>query len=68
MSLNPLLGVSLLLLCAAGESAYALNPNLPPGGNFDLHHWYLQLPTSGGVLTGTGGSVDSASTSQLAAG
>ena len=68
MSLNPLLIASLLLLCALGESAYALDPNLPPGGNFDLHHWYLQLPTSGGVLTGTGGSVDSASTSQLVAG
>ena len=35
----------------------ALNPSLPPGGNFDLSHWYLQLPTSNGILTGASGSV-----------
>jgi hypothetical protein len=68
MSLNPLCAASLLLFCSAWVPVYALNPNLPPGSNFDLHHWYLQLPTSGGVLTGTGGSVDSASTPQLVAG
>jgi hypothetical protein len=49
-------------------SARALNPNLPPGGNFDLSHWYIQLPTANGVLTGTAGTVDSASTPQLVAG
>ena len=27
--------------------AAALNPALPPGGNFDLTHWYLTLPESG---------------------
>jgi Alginate lyase/Immunoglobulin I-set domain len=48
--------------------ARALDPSQPPGSNFDLSHWYLQLPTSGGVLTGTSGSVDSFSTAQLGAG
>jgi Alginate lyase/Bacterial Ig domain len=48
--------------------ALALNPQLPPGGNFDLSHWYLQLPTSNNILTGASGSVDSASASQLVAG
>ena len=53
---------------AAVLQAWALDPSLPPGGNFDLSHWYLQLPTSDGVLTGTNGSVDSVSTAQLVAG
>jgi Alginate lyase/Immunoglobulin domain/Glycine-rich domain len=48
--------------------AWALDSGLPPGSNFDLSHWYLQLPTSGGVLTGTAGSVDSVSSAQLVAG
>jgi hypothetical protein len=47
---------------------WALDPSLPPGSNFDLSHWSLQLPTSGGVLTGTAGSVDTLSPSQLTAG
>jgi Alginate lyase/Immunoglobulin domain len=64
---------SLVLACAALSSfavfqAKALDSSLPPGSNFDLSHWYLQLPTSGGVLTGTSGTVDSASTAQLVAG
>ncbi len=61
----------LLLFClclGVTDASWALNPSVPPGGNFDLSHWYLQLPTSGGVLTGTGGSVDSASSAQLVAG
>jgi hypothetical protein len=33
-----------------------------------LSHWYLQLPTSNGILTGASGTVDSASASQLVAG
>ena len=58
----------MLMAGLAIQSARALDPNLPPGSNFDLSHWYIQLPTSGGVLTGTAGSVDSASTAQLVAG
>lgn len=50
------------------DPARALDPASAPGANFNLSHWYLQLPTSGDVLTGTAGSVDSASGSQLAAG
>lgn len=60
--------VCLALLLLTAVPAKALNPALPPGGNFALSHWYLQLPTAGGVLTGTGGSVDSASAAQLVAG
>jgi hypothetical protein len=29
---------------ATAPSAAALNPNVAPGGNFDLSHWELQLP------------------------
>jgi hypothetical protein len=45
-------------LCLAGATAWALDPSKPPSGNFDLSHWKLQLPTAGGILTCTGGSVD----------
>jgi hypothetical protein len=46
--------------------AWALNPSLPPGSNFDLSHWYLQLPVdSSGGTTGVSASV---STVQLVAG
>ena len=66
------IGRRLLLVLTAWlsltEVSRALNPSLPPGGNFDLSHWYLQLPTLNGILTGTAGSVDSASTPQLIAG
>lgn len=48
--------------------ARALDTARPPGDNFDLSHWYLQLPTAGGVLTGSSGSVDSISTAQLVGG
>ena len=34
------------LWCAASLRAFALDPNLPPGGNFDLSHWHLTLPDS----------------------
>jgi PKD repeat protein len=57
--------VSTLALCLAGATAWALNPSLPPGSNFDLNDWYIQLPTVNGVLTCSNGNVDSASTSQL---
>ena len=60
--------IALLGFCLLVVPAWALDPAKSPGQNFDLSHWYLQLPTSGGVLTGTGGSVDSFSTSQLVAG
>lgn len=34
--------------------AQALDPNLPPSGNFDLGHWKLQLPVNtNGTLSGT---------------
>jgi hypothetical protein len=46
--------------------AWALNPSLPPGSNFDLSHWYLQLPVdSSGGTTGVSASV---TTAQLVAG
>ena len=63
-----LISISVGLLGLAPRSAWALNPGLPPGGNFDLSHWYLQLPTSNGILTGASGTVDSATTAQLVAG
>jgi hypothetical protein len=63
---SPLIGLALFGLGAA--PAWALDPNLPPGSNFDLSHWYLQLPTSNNILTGASGSVDSASATQLVAG
>src|SRR5437868_4234771 len=38
-------------LFAGLASAFALNPALPPSGNFDLTHWNLTLPvdSSGGT-------------------
>jgi hypothetical protein len=46
--------------------ALALDPNQPPGVNFDLSHYYLQLPVdSSGGTTGTSASV---TTAQLLAG
>ena len=56
-------------LCLAGAMAWALDPNQPPGTNFDLSYWKLQLPTVNGVLTGTNiSSVDEISPAQLTAG
>ncbi|GIE30708.1 alginate lyase [Actinoplanes italicus] len=43
-------------------SAATLDPSLPPGGNFDLSVWSLQLPT------GSPGSPDTISPGQLKAG
>ncbi len=37
--------VALALICWAIRSM-ALDPSQPPGGNFDLSHWYLTLPDS----------------------
>ena len=40
-----------LMLCVLGSfPARALDPNLPPSGNFDLSHWYLTLPESGAPI------------------
>ncbi len=36
--------LALLLLAASLVRALALNPALPPSGNFDLTRWYLGLP------------------------
>ncbi len=52
----------------AAAAAQALDPGLPPGGNFDLSHWKLQLPTSNSVLTCDNGSVDEKTPAQLEAG
>jgi hypothetical protein len=56
------------IVLSAAVRTWALVPTLPPGGNFNLGNWYLQLPTINGVLTGTAGNVDSVSTAQLVAG
>jgi PKD repeat protein len=62
--------VPTVALCLASVTAWALDPGLPPGSNFDLSHWKLQLPTSGGGnLTCTNlTSVDEKTPAQLAAG
>jgi hypothetical protein len=60
--------IFLVMLFAARRPVWALDPAKPPGQNFDLSHWKLQLPTIGGVLTGTAGSVDSVQPSSLVAG
>jgi PKD repeat protein len=52
-------------LCLGGVTAWALTNSLPPGSNFNLNNWYIQFPTSNGVLTCSAGSVDSATTTQL---
>src|SRR5436190_21630249 len=42
-----------VMLCFCIE-AWALNPSLPPSGNFDLSHWKLTLPVdSNGTNVGT---------------
>jgi PKD repeat protein len=54
-----------VVLCLASATAWALTNTLPPGSNFNLNNWYIQFPTSNGVLTCSAGSVDSATTTQL---
>jgi hypothetical protein len=57
---------AILVISAGAGCAQALNPNLPPGQNFDLSHWYLTLPVdSSGATTGTAVTISAA---QLAAG
>ena len=46
--------VFLVTFCVAVLPSWALNPNRPPSGNFDLSHWKLTLPIdSSGSTTGT---------------
>src|SRR3982751_1021453 len=47
------------VLGITNASAAALDPSLPPGGNFDLAVWQLQLPT------GSPGSPDTISSAKL---
>ena len=61
------LGVALAFWVAT-TAVWALDTNQPPGGNFDLTHWKLQLPTDGGVLTCTNLGVDEKTPAQLEAG
>lgn len=57
----------LALLCFfAALPARALNPDLPPGGNFDLSHFYLGLPVDSSG--GTNGESASIPATQLVAG
>ncbi|MCU0789347.1 MAG: polysaccharide lyase family 7 protein, partial [Verrucomicrobia bacterium] len=58
--------VTLVSLHLASPAARALDPNVPPGQNFDLTHWYLGLPVDSSG--GTSGDSASISASQLVAG
>jgi hypothetical protein len=60
--------ILLAALCLATPATRALDPGLPPGGNFDLSHWKEQLPTDGGLLTCTNLGTDSFTPAQLEAG
>jgi len=51
-----------LWVAGQGSSAWALNPSLPPGSNFDLTHWKLTLPT------GSSGDPTEITPTQLAGG
>ena len=64
--------LSLAWLCALvvillySLPARALDPDLPPSGNFDLSHWYLGLPVDD--EGGTSGDSASISTVELLSG
>jgi hypothetical protein len=60
-------GAGLILgLLGCCRASFALDASLPPGGNFDLTHWYLGLPVdSSGGTTGDSASISAA---QLVAG
>lgn len=48
-------------LCVAPRAASALDPALPPGGNFDLSHWKLTLPVDArGAMRGDASEIRSA--------
>ena len=56
-----LCSVFLAIFRFAAVPAWALDPSLPPGSNFDLSHWYLQLPVdSNGTNVGTSASISTA--------
>ena len=58
--------LSLIIFCSLAEPVLALDPNLPPSGNFDLSHWKLQMPVdSNGTNIGNAAEISAA---QLAAG
>jgi hypothetical protein len=52
----------LAAICQAATSVAALDPALPPGGNFDLSHWKLTLPGATGAWVWKSVSVTIAST------
>ena len=58
----------ILAFCLGSSTLLALDPSQPPGGNFDLSHWKLQMPTLGGVLTCTNLGVDETNSVALEAG
>ena len=60
--------VLLIVLGLASGAVWALDTNLPPGGNFDLSHWKIQLPTWSNVLTCSSGSVDERTPADLEGG
>jgi len=61
---TPLSLSSALFFGLAIAGAAALDPNLPPSGNFDLTHWYLCLPVdASGGFTGPPRSVKTAALS-----
>lgn len=51
---------SALLSLLPIHSAFALDPNLPPAGNFDLSGWKLTLPISENSYFGSGSDDDAA--------
>jgi PKD repeat protein len=55
-------------ICFAGTTAWAITNSVPPGDNFNLSHWKLQLPTANSNLTCTAGSVDEVLPAYLEAG
>lgn len=59
------LGVALFVDLAVARAA-ALNPRLPPSGNFDLTHWYLCLPVD--ASGGFSGRPRNIKTAELSAG
>src|ERR1043166_2284918 len=52
------LAASLYFLLTPVSTVLALNPSLPPSGNFDLSHWKLTLPVdSNGTNIGTAAEI-----------
>ncbi|TFW20968.1 polysaccharide lyase family 7 protein [Duganella callida] len=61
-NVNNWVSLSEMEIWTNGAGNCALNPSLPPGGNFDLNIWQLQLPV------GSPGSPETKSPSQLEGG